>query len=210
MLNTKTRVNVLVTFKDKINYLTLTLCTLQQALKGEGVWVKTFLYDTGCKTKLPPLIHRIPNSELHKAGPFKSIAAMYKTIIPQVFKKVKQEHLVIIESDAIVHPNIFPAIRQMIQDLPDMGYGSVFNTPSHRVIQRRGIYLRKNTLGFFGSIIRRSLWTFKTKGGIDWIYGAHVKRKGYKIYCTNRSYIEHMGFSGTHRRRVDRSVNFLN
>jgi hypothetical protein len=211
MIRINPHINVLLTFKEKINYLTITLCTLKEALR-KSPNTKIFLYDTGAK-QLPDIINDVP-ATVRKRGPFPNCPAMYNTIIPEVLNEINGEFLAIIEADSVLHPLIFSAMANMIIDLPDMGYGSIFNTPFHPTISTYKSYLRKPSLGFFGSLIRVKLWKdLKANNKVDYAFGSHTINKGFKIYCTKRSYIEHMGFSGMHKREhdfcpIDRAINF--
>jgi hypothetical protein len=218
--NKNNKINVLITFKCLMNYLSITLCTLKDAIKRYKN-VNVFLYNTNENYICPESLDGLPIT-FRVTKPFKSIETMYRHIISEVFKQTDSNFLFILESDSVVHPDIFFAINSMINDLPDMGYGSVFNTPFHPSLKQIGKkYLKKKNLGFFGSIIKRELWT-QLKTGIDWAYSDLVKKKGLGIYCTNRSYLEHIGFSGRHHRSlpcpyiknciatVDRAINFLN
>jgi hypothetical protein len=217
-------INVLLPYKDKMNYLTLALCTLREAIKNYQN-VKVYLYNTSGFDEIPdlaqemmaegvPIIYRSTNQ-------FRSIEHMYDTIVPRLFKEIKENHLTIIESDAIIHPMIFNAINEFLLRFPNLAYGSVFNTPSHPAIGKEidGKYIQKRTLGFLGAIIRGDLWAGfnRRKWGncVDASFGRYLKSKRIPLYCTKKSYIEHIGFSGKHKRigrvhdLIDRATNFL-
>lgn len=208
-------INILIPFKDKMNYLTLLLCTLKEAIKRYPK-VKIFLCDTNANNTVPSLAIDMP--VIFKSfKPFPNITTMYLYIIPIIFQEIEDDNLMLIEADAVVHPEIFITVNKMIKELPDMRYGSVFNTKNHPAIKKvKDEYLKKDCMGFFGSIINRQSWnSLKIEGGIDWSYCRHVRNQNMGIYCTNRSYIEHMGFSGAHYeldkgvRLIERSINFF-
>lgn len=228
-----TSINVLIPFHNKVlNYLVICLATLKEAIKRYDD-VTVYLYNTSRDDVFPELAKDIPNLKYRSTKTFPSIEVMYGNIIPQVFKQMRGNFLTIIEADAVIHPDIFPIIARMISEIDDLGYGSVFNTPFHRTEESFDWYVRKRSLGFFGSIIRKDMWrglgirgiTPGVTNSIDWSYCGHIKKQGLKLYCTKRSYIEHMGFSGKHQRNlsctantpfsrciahVDRAINFLN
>jgi len=218
-------INVLIPYQNKWNYLRVTLCTLREAVK-EYPNVHIYLFNTnGNKDgQKPELVEDLPVS-FYNVGPFKSIELMYHHILPLVFKQMKGKYLTIIEADAVLHPLIFKkGVSTLISELPNMGMGSVFNTPFHKTIvnfpakknlpdedgKKNVYYLEKASLGFFGSVIRKDLWRGTrirgvhggAKQTIDWSYGKNVAARKLKLYCTGHSFIEHIGFEGKHQRKV--------
>lgn len=228
-------INVIIPYSRWLNYLTITLCTLREAIKNYPEdKIQIYLFDTiGEERKKPELAEGLP-LKYYSVGPFRSIELMYANLLPRVFEEMEGNYLAIIEADACIHPFIFShGYSKLINYLPDMGMGSVFHTPFHKVLNfhKSKLFFEKASLGFFGSIIRKDLWRgtpvrgiHNTKWAIDWSYVRHIKMKNKKLYCTFNSYIEHLGFGGVHKRNVpcpkfpnfdrciahvDRAINFF-
>ena len=113
----------------------------------------------------------------------------------------------------------------MIVDLKDMGIGTVFNTNTHKPKSNTSIktrYIEKNDVGGLGTIVNKNAWLWykdKTTNvgpkhkGWDWDMCMWLNtQEKWKIYCTKKSYVEHIGQSGSHSGpgcKIDKAMRFL-
>jgi len=120
------------------------------------------------------------------------------------------QHILNIDSDAIVHPELFGAVSKAIYDLPDAGAIGFFNESCHPEPKEKykEIYHARNHCSMLGLLINRNAWNdFKKPnpgqqidyGCIDGMFTSWVAQSGkYRLYTTVRSYVDHIGFKETH------------
>jgi len=153
-------------------------------------------------------------------GQFTDPSTVHADCLNSVFDLTDAEWVMMIDSDMILHPLVLEKAEKMVVDLPDMGYGSVFNTEEHQ--DMRGVacgYVEKGMMGFCASIIRRDVWQRIGKPVDDIQFSNEVNALQLGIYCTEQSYAEHMGFDGQNKRGdtfidttriIDRARRFMN
>ena len=213
---------VVLPFKDRPNYLRITLASYIEAIRGRND-IHLTLYDD-CSSTIPAIVNEVPNATLMKRkkclGQYQSKAAA----IQDTFNHYANISFVLcLDSDCIIHPGIFNAIANMIKDLPNMGIGTVFNTPTHPeiscVLEK---YVTKEHIGGLGTVIKKDAWEWyvtqtRTNGakhiGWDWDICLWLKTtEKWKIFSTIRSYVDHIGQSGSHSGpgcNIDRARRFL-
>ena len=216
--------HVILPFKNRINYVRLCAATLAEALKGhDDVHVRAFDHnsDQPVPDILKETVHKVIRHDapiVDPRGPGRVVAK----IITDEFKEHNTDHIFILESDAVLHPLAFDVVKTMIEELPDMGLGSIFNTHHHPDTSSVNQYVRKESLGLFCSIIRRQAWDkhngLMLDGGGGYSFSEALRGDDeYDLYCTYNSYAEHMGYEGINIRedddtsnRVDRARRFMN
>src|SRR4030066_157943 len=114
------------------------------------------------------------------------------------------DYMILLDSDTLVHPQAIEKFKQMIADNSDLGIGSLFNTINHSFLEKNTIiYGEKEVLGGFGWIINKVAWDKYCKKIVEhWDVSAskNISESGeFKNYCTINSYLEHIGFNGTHK-----------
>ncbi len=84
------------------------------------------------------------------------------------------------------------------------GVLSLFNTPFHPAVKSAGDLIIKKTVGNAGTVMTRdavklicdNISESETHESLDWNWCALFNKIGKKIYCTNRSYVQHIGIDG--------------
>jgi len=186
-------------FKGRHNYLRLMLATLAEAARGkdvQSILVQTDEYDE----PLPDIVHELPFVSLtqHK---FLNVGTVLSDALNYVFGSSTTDWVLLLDSDMILHPLALEKAEQMVKDLPDMGYGSIFNTEEHPDCGGiAGGYVRKNLMGYCATIIKRSVWRQIDCAPDDIQFSNAVMSLGLGVYCTETSYAEHLGFEGFNRR----------
>jgi hypothetical protein len=119
------------------------------------------------------------------------------------FLQTGDELLLIADSDLIFNPNWINVINKHFEFTD--GILSLYNSSSHQEIDRveklNDILLMKNHIGAAGTVFHRNIIADIVKnvsGGknFDWKWSKFLINKGMKIYVTNQSYIQHIGFIG--------------
>ena len=199
---------VVLPFKDRPNYLRITIATLIESLRYEAS-VEVILFNDVSSVQ-PDII----NDNLDKLqiinrdkplGSFLSKAGA----IQHVFDNYPDEEYVLcLDSDCVIHPDAYTATKNMISDLPDMGIGTIFNSSRHDTVVDGDQYIEKKDIGGLGAIVKREVWDWcnnmtekhgRKHPGWDWNMCIWItESKKWKIYSTKRSYIEHIGQTGSH------------
>jgi len=214
---------VVLPFKNRPNYLRLTLSTIKEAMRSRTD-IKLHLFDDMSTTAYPLIIEEMDlmitkNSTL--AGPYQATSRA----INEEFLICEDEYLFALDADCIVHPNIFNIVENMVKDLPKMGFGTLFNTDTHKVKagnrDAKG-YVRKVSIGGLGCIIKRDAWEWYRKQttqkgpkhkGWDWDFCYWLATTDqWHICSTINSYVDHMGQTGSHSGpscEIDRAIRFL-
>lgn len=220
--------NIILSTHTRHNYFRITAATLIEALRHEKDYT-IYLYHDCHESELPSIVGDFKNLVLLNQLSHPTIDHLYVNMISDAFKRIDEtqskyyEFALLLDSDCIVHPLIAQKYRAMIDDLPDMGLGSVFSCLARDVTgpAKRG-YVKKQYLNALGSLYKKDLWLkcFEGKGVANFepVYGNFVgAQEGYEVYCTEKSYIQHFGFEGTHSRKpghplgpVDTSTVFYN
>jgi cellulose synthase/poly-beta-1,6-N-acetylglucosamine synthase-like glycosyltransferase len=217
-------IDIVISSKNRFNYLRITFATLKEALREvDTTKFKIFLWDDS-KNSLPSIVNEFSNLEIIRQGvdwSNKSTHFRCNNIITETFSRSDKEYILQVDSDSVFHPLFYNKCLELIKDLPDIGYASVFNTPGHKVTEViKGKYAKKNLIGAFGTLINRFVWEKLLKSG-------HMKtddmERGLANFCntstqygvctTVNSYIEHIGQTGLHHREddtIDRAINFYN
>lgn len=120
-----------------------------------------------------------------------------------------------IDSDTMFHPHWRIHLGELFNDLKDAKIGalSLFNTTIHPVTGRfNSDIVIKKSVGGFGSLFHRDpmkiLVDKKINKDWDWEYLDEAKKLGLQFYCSDKSYLDHMGYIGTNGPVIDRASNF--
>lgn len=84
------------------------------------------------------------------------------------------------------------------------GILSLFNSPSHEWIKEEDGLCIKGTVGNAGTVMTRSavnticknIRVDETENSLDWNWCGLFSKLGKKIYCTSKSYVQHIGYNG--------------
>ena len=80
------------------------------------------------------------------------------------------------------------------------GIYSLFNTPSHESFELRGRWVLKNTVGSAATVWKREVLqdikqNVPVSRQFDWDWSKYIRDKGLNIFVSERSYVQHLGFS---------------
>lgn len=211
-------IDIVLTSKDRFNYLRITLATLKEALRDKHV--KIYLWDFS-STVLPNISNELEMEIIRQDPTWANSGshARYNHIITHAFIRSNKEYILQVDSDAVFHPLFYDKCLEMIHDLPGLGYGGVFNTSTHAG-KKYGKYLKKQVIGAFGTLVNRKIWETMISNNynlftndMEYSLSAYVNKNTSHGVCTTiNSYIEHIGYSGTHKHgdnSIDKAVNFL-
>ena len=136
--------------------------------------------------------------------------------------KTEDQYIIKIDSDTIYHPEwlnkLIESHDRLLENNASFGAISVFNAErTHGFIEgfNKEIGVKKTMGGFcvmFNRIIletfdfRKPLWQAET---FDWNLGWASEKMGLNLYCTFKSYVEHMRGEGTHGDDGDHGRNFV-
>ena len=200
---------ITIPWNNRTNFLRITLATLKEAMRYGR---HDFMIAGHNKTRkdLPDIFDSAWN------GHFKEFYGqdchmLYVDMINEAFQLFPHySYLLNIDSDVIVHPDLCFAASQAILDLPDAGAIGFFNESCHPEPKEKykEIYHARNHCSMLGLLINRNAWNdFKKPnpgqqidyGCIDGMFTSWVAQSGkYRLYTTVRSYVDHIGFKGTH------------
>lgn len=136
-------------------------------------------------------------------------------VIRECFLKSNDKFVISIDSDAIYNPRwIHKLLSAKEQIKENIGMLGVFNTTNHSVV---GDYnediLIKESLGGFAVLLNKDVFLHPSLNfqSWDWSYVMLCGRLKYRIFCTKKSYAEHIGVIGTHSEHGggDQATNFI-
>lgn len=216
-------ISIVTTYKNRPNYTSITYCTLREAISrfysDFKEPVSLYFYDDASTVPRPEVVKTV--SMMLGVEAFaehrneRSMGAEWGNIdaITKCFERFpKSTHVFVLDNDLCVHPFALHAIKRMIQDLPEFGYGSVFNSNVFAELQRvNERYVVKEVNPGLGSVIQREAWFWhleRSKGtkldkdskhpGWDWNLSAWMRDSGkWGVYATYHSFVEHIGAVGT-------------
>lgn len=128
----------------------------------------------------------------------KNIFLMYKD-----FLETNDEFFFNADSDLIYNPHWMHIVMSLIKNTD--GVLSLFNTPNHSVASDMSEeFCLKNDIGSAGALFTReramqiveNLGSRKRSFSVDWKFCQMFAEQGVKIYCTKKSYVQHIGFEG--------------
>lgn len=212
-------IGIVTTYKNRPNYTTITYATLREALKNFDGEVDLYFYDDASTVPVPPIVDEMRQASgvrgffRHKNET--GLGAEHGNVdsITKCFEKFPDiTHVLVLDNDMCVHPFALNAIKKMIEDIPNLGCGSIFNSnvfPEKEIVKER--YVVKDVNPGNGSVIQREAWFWHLsvstpkldknpkQPGWDWNLSAWMKDSGGKwnVYSTLQSYVEHIGTSGT-------------
>lgn len=223
---------IVIPYSERLNYLRLTLSTLKEALRGFEASILLYCTYEGREKGALEILKEMPSIVEHThitRTPEKNIDYLIPTIINDVFDKVKDQYIVLLDSDTIVHPRAIEMFLHMQNSCLALGMGSLFNTSTHPFIEKNtneeenaefGI---KKHLGGFGLLINREAWLkYCSNYFCSWdanSSSAISNSRDYDLFCSTTSYLEHVGMLGCHRHEgkdlghpmsIDRALNFFN
>ena len=201
--------------RNRPNYLAITLTTLNHAIRKMERPPKVFIFNGGEPIQVD--VAWYPFVVIHQ-GDWKDtgINNVYVRALKETFALSTKQFVMILDSDAVVHPEMLNAAEQMLSDIPQLEFGSVFNAKSSNAVPPDTKYFKKHSLGALGSMIRREVFAELYERGLSSDDDSHFEREFSNYgrehdgnWCTTRSYIEHIGFTGLHTDVIDRAINFL-
>lgn len=221
---------IVIPYNGRLNYLKITLATLKEALRGHSM-PPVLLYNTSENSEGSDLeiFKEFSNIKIltHIKYPSTENRLFIDKLIPSIINDVLSNNIcsyvILLDSDTVVHPLAIEKFKNLILLHRDLGIGSLFNTESHPfsglVSENLGI---KEVMGGFGWIISKRAWNTYCKDiKSNWDVSAtnNITKSGeFKNYCTINSYLEHIGFTGTHKNEkklghplsIDRALNLFN
>lgn len=215
---------------NRFNYFRISLATLKEAVRYRNdVRISIFDYSENGVPSTDLISEISSMCELHY---FKrtnisisdsNIEALYETS-----KNFDSEYILCLDDDGVVHPLLFDGLDAMTS-IPNFKIGTMFNTENHTFVRMfDDRFGAKNIVGGLGMVLKKDYVSevinldnksSYQNGGWDWRVGAVVASKGDFYVCPKRSYIEHIGYTGTNvtseanRGRpdsIDRAYNFFN
>jgi hypothetical protein len=216
-------IGIVTTYKARPNYTRITFATMREALRLFNKKVYFFFYDDASTTPIPEIVtefgqepnvasFKLHRNEVGLGAEWGNIDAITKCF--ETFPTVS--HVLILDNDLCVHPQALFVIQKMVEDIPSLGFGSIFNSNVFpEGVRVKNSYVIKDVNPGLGGVIQRDAWFWhleKSKGtklnknpkqpGWDWNLSAWMKDSGgrWNVYATHQSYVEHIGSSGTNVR----------
>ena len=158
-----------------------------------------------------PNLHVITRFRDQKLGCDKSMVEN----IRYCMKNTDDEYIITIDSDAIYNPGWIDKLISLKHELNQIGAITVFNTKIHPFIHHIDSDLGiKANIGGFASLINRKIFEDEIRiEAWDYSMGDYCRKYGLNLYCTIKSYVEHIGDVGFHsdgrRRFGDKALNFV-
>jgi len=138
-------------------------------------------------------------------------------VIRECLFDTKDKYIVTIDSDAIYNPKWIRKLieaKSQITDGIEIGMLGVFNTPNHPTIKdyNDSIVIKKS-MGGFTVMLNRDIFLYRTLSAIswDWSYVGLCNKFKCGIFCTKKSYADHIGTVGFHTTSTsfDRAKDFI-
>lgn len=109
------------------------------------------------------------------------------------------DYVFVLDSDAYYHPEWLNKNIELLEKENNIGMAGTFNMEKHEVLEDKGDYVIKKSIGGFSVAVHRKIFENIPKE-IEWDWKATriCKELGYKILATKESYSEHLGIIGTH------------
>ena len=128
---------------------------------------------------------------------------MYRT-----FLETGDDYLFNCDSDLIFDRNWLNTTLRYIPDTD--GVLSLFNTKNHPIIDDSGDLCIKKTVGNAGTVMSKQIVEMicnnidvnETVDSLDWNWCGVLNENGLKVFCTNRSYVQHIGIYGFNSSRA--------
>lgn len=192
--------------KDIIKYTSKSLSEIKGIEKAQIVIYDDCSdeYDIDFLKQIYPMASKIIRNETRMGADFNT-ERMYKD-----FCKSQGDYLLNADSDLLFHTNIIEVIESTIneaQKISPKTIFSVFNTPNHKIEKNINEYVcEKKSVGAAGTVFnKQSIYEFVNTipnsynsniPTIDHYFCGKLKENGYKILCTNKSYVQHIGLVG--------------
>lgn len=192
--------------KDIIEYTSKSLSEVKEIEKANVVIYDDCSneYNLDFLKKSYPMATKIVRNETRLGADFNT-EKMYRD-----FLKSQEDYLFNADSDLLFNTNIIEIIENTIKEANNISpktVFSVFNTPNHKNIKEISsnlsekksigaagtVFNKKNVYEFIGTI--PNMYNNKIPT-IDHYFCDILKKKGYKILCTNQSYVQHIGLVG--------------
>lgn len=211
--------HIQIPWKDRASYLRITLATLFEAARNYPGEFDITIYNNESSESVPEIALQDPRVRIVKL-PVTNCHNNYYVMFEQMFNRYPPaSHIINIDADAVIHPEFFFALDDMIRDCEDFGVLSLFNWDSHPEDTGRykEKYIPRKHSSFFCAVVRREAWDMFTPPPPEgpWDYGCadgHFttfvhNSTPYKVYSTLRSYMENIGFLGKHAGESDDGIS---
>lgn len=117
------------------------------------------------------------------------------------------------DSDLIFDKDLINFVIESINKTD--GIMSLYNSKKHKKIQAIGEFVIKKDLGGAGTVFKREILQeiireVPCNNCYDWAWSNFLVKKGIKLYCSKRSYFQHIGFYGQNCNGInfDYGLNF--
>ncbi len=123
------------------------------------------------------------------------------------------ECVFVVDSDALYHPDWMQQTMDLYQRYPKAGVITTFNTDKHQVLEERDDCIVKKSMGGFAVLLKKEMYAHvKKTRGWDWEMTRVCSEMGYEMLATKNSYVDHIGYIGTHSnaRTIERCATALN
>lgn len=134
-------------------------------------------------------------------GADKNTSLMYEE-----FLKSNDEWLFNADSDLIYRSDIIETIKYYKDK--SSGIVTFFNSITHNTIGDNEYFLEKDSIGAAGCLLHRNIVKLILKNiqyrdfGFDVGFSKLLRKKGYKLFSTKESYVQHIGVSGFNSRDI--------
>ena len=144
------------------------------------------------------LVENFQNWRVFRSGTNSGRADFAISNLMNLFLESGREYLILLDSDLIVDEDLSDFVCEYTNETD--GIYSLFNTPSHESFELRGRWVLKNTVGSAATVWKREVLqdikqNVPVSRQFDWDWSKYIRDKGLNIFVSERSYVQHLGFS---------------
>lgn len=199
---------IVIPWRDRVPYLTITLATLKEAMRGHDD-VHVTLYNNESQQPAPEICDEFL-SLTHRPLAAYDCHHTFINMFNTEFDLCDDDYIVSMDSDCCVHPSFIKAVKRMIADLHPFGHASLYNEGNHPEPREKtgdGLYHVRGHISMTACVVGRHAWkTFqKPKPGekirfgcIDGAFSTYCHERALGCYSTVKSYVDHIGSEGAY------------
>ena len=195
---------------NRKDIIDLTAKSLSEIIKNDNYIIEVRVYDDNSNEFDKNYLKKIYPSAIITINKNNFGADFNTQLMYKDFLNSDADYLLNADSDLLFDPNIISIIDDNIKILKNIKQPlmfSVFNAQNHKIIKKYNANLCiKKTVGAAGVLFSKEAiqlfidnipkkYSFETPG-IDHYFCKVFTKNKYKIFCTNNSYVQHIGFSG--------------